>query len=199
MHCIQNTVEITILLYINFIPLCCKVSYVLFYCNTFHLRRRRHVATSSPICVWTFQSTPPAKAETDFDNPVMISICHFNPLHPRRRRRIREGELLALTIISIHSTREGGDFATGHFPHCIRISIHSTREGGDSDERWDICIYKHFNPLHPRRRRHILCLYKFAWITFQSTPPAKAETDSQYQYASNVILFQSTPPAKAET
>lgn len=73
MHCIQNTVEITILLYINFIPLCCKVSYVLFYCNTFHPRRRRHVATSSPICVWTFQSTPPAKAET--------AIIHNNSYH----------------------------------------------------------------------------------------------------------------------
>lgn len=73
MHCIQNTVKITILLYINSIPLCCKVSYVLFYCNTFHPRGRRHVATSSPICVWTFQSTPPAKAET--------AIIHNNSYH----------------------------------------------------------------------------------------------------------------------
>ena len=154
MHCIQNTVKITILLYINSIPLCCKVSYVLFYCNTFHPRGRRHVATSSPICVWTFQSTPPAKAETPkpasmgrqpsrFQStpPAKAETAgvakavrgkeNFNPLHPRRRRPMNlpppgigwrfqstppaKAETIAepseklYSLISIHSTHEGGD------------------------------------------------------------------------------------------
>ncbi len=153
MHCIQNTVKITILLYINSIPLCCKVSYVLFYCNTFHPRGRRHVATSSPICVWTFQSTPPAKAET---------VCVVIQRVP--------------ALISIHSTREGGDETYSVTKNGSTISIHSTREGGD---------YAPFD----------------GWAvqcTFQSTPPAKAET-YRGGYTPKFEQFQSTPPAKAET
>ncbi len=130
MHCIQNTVKITILLYINSIPLCCKVSYVLFYCNTFHPRGRRHVATSSPICVWTFQSTPPAKAET---------VCVVIQRVP--------------ALISIHSTREGGDETYSVTKNGSTISIHSTREGGDGATLIAYIIGEDFNPLHPRRRR----------------------------------------------
>ena len=124
-----------------------------------------------------FQSTPPAKAETKTQERLIGAGNDFNPLHPRRRRQGCTGVQAGSVQISIHSTREGGDAtAQKELKALSDISIHSTREGGDmagpavsitdwifqstppakaetkhNDIRYNVT--KHFNPLHPRRRR----------------------------------------------
>ena len=129
----------------------------------------------SSILRGIFQSTPPAKAETnkkdDCELKDYISIhstreggdwsiapsskgcSYFNPLHPRRRRQQPGTAEQQQVVISIHSTREGGDMLDAQTAATSSISIHSTREGGDFIGLLFVNPYLYFNPLHPRRRR----------------------------------------------
>ena len=150
----------------------------------------------------------------------MTGGSNFNPLHPRRRRRWKTAQCGMEGDISIHSTREGGDDINMpfHLPilfqstppakaettarqdriRSFTISIHSTREGGDVPSSVRYHTDQHFNPLHPRRRRPQSFVQRTGVHLFQSTPPAKAETQTM-KLTQGGLEFQSTPPAKAET
>ena len=103
----------------------------------------------------------------------------------------------------------------------IVISIHSTRVGGDSPRRLRPSFWVYFNPLHPCGRRlptfstgysarsisihstrvggdHIAYSIMIAHHLFQSTPPVWAETKFLDMRAGDG-RFQSTPPVWAET
>ena len=56
---------------------------------------------------------------------------YFNPRPPRGGRLIYDFFFLALSVISIHAPREGGDTVTGYNVWYTYISIHAPREGGD--------------------------------------------------------------------
>ena len=121
-----------------------------------------------------FQSTPPAKAETKTQERLIGAGNDFNPLHPRRRRQ----------------------GCTGVQAGSVQISIHSTREGGD----WTLLILwtwlQHFNPLHPRRRRPCFPSSCCDIAKFQSTPPAKAETRSNVPVSGNCSNFNPLHPRR---
>ena len=103
------------------------------------------------------------------------------------------------TSISIHSTREGGDYALCPLLIAIGISIHSTREGGDNYQ------YIHFArpiiSIHSTREGGdpgiMAYIMRQIGISIHST---REGGDVQQDYADSLDkTFQSTPPAKAET
>ena len=143
--------------------------------NPLHPRRRRPSSTIWGYLRDIFQSTPPAKAETNMAEKWR-GWYKFQSTPPAKA----ETRLCFLgfvkSTISIHSTREGGDgknhpvyvqsiifqstppakAETLMLPgNCVpsAISIHSTREGGDLISGQNFLIMVNFNPLHPRRRR----------------------------------------------
>ena len=52
-------------------------------------------------------------------------------------------------LISIHTTRVGGDIMVRLTLLNLKISIHTTRVGGDTGIRYYIRADKDFNPHHP--------------------------------------------------
>ena len=88
-------------------------------------------------------------------HPVLSAYGHFNPLHPRRRRRLNQlawGDNQAdFNPLHPRRRRRCKSYGAGS---ATEISIHSTREGGDAN-----------GPA-----------YDDYMNQFQSTPPAKAET-----------------------
>ena len=58
-------------------------------------------------------------------------MCYFNPRPPRGGRRNGTNDNRAITIISIHAPREGGDVGDRIGDFLTNISIHAPREGGD--------------------------------------------------------------------
>ena len=110
---------------------------------------------------------------------------------------------------------------TGFDPAVSGVSIHAAREGGDREtaSRW-ACIQS-FNPRRPRGRRQWWCKQHHPPSVFQSTPPARAATGNPVGTATPVTgfnprrprgrrqgrmghavgldWFQSTPPARAAT
>ena len=110
-------------------------------------------------------------------HPVLSAYGHFNPLHPRRRRRLNQlawGDNQAdFNPLHPRRRRRCKSYGAGS---ATEISIHSTRGGGDAN-----------GPA-----------YDDYMNQFQSTPPAKAETGNPAHFKIK-RRFQSTPPAKAET
>ena len=101
----------------------------------------------------------------------------FNPLHPRRRRRCKSYGAGSATEISIHSTREGGD-ANGPAYDDYMNQFQSTppAKAETAGAAKAVRGKENFNPLHPRRRRPMNLPPPGIGWRFQSTPPAKAET-----------------------
>ncbi len=146
-----------------------------------------------------FQSTLPAKGETEEIRKSGSRIRDFNPLSPRRER-----QLIYLVSESL-----------------CNISIHSPREGRDLHIIFGKLAILYFNPLSPRRERLLVSGGRSPAIQFQSTLPAKGETpvfrlncyhaiisihspregrDPVIAYRRGFLNpFQSTLPAKGET
>ena len=125
----------------------------------------------------------------------------FNPRPPRGGRLLATVFALAVSSISIHAPREGGDQVTfQEIQDSGDISIHAPREGGDGG-CWEYAAW---------------------WWLFQSTPPARGATRETFAaYAELCIIsihapreggdapdareeaekaiFQSTPPARGAT
>ena len=81
--------------------------------------------------------------------------AYFNPRPPRGGRRPFCNAPDALSRISIHAPREGGDFTRSvSITHKISISIHAPREGGDYRAAGQCLFHEHFNPRPPRGGRH---------------------------------------------
>ncbi len=124
----------------------------------------------------------------------------FNPLHPRRRRRCKSYGAGSATEISIHSTREGGD-ANGPAYDDYMNQFQSTppAKAETMQKLWCRKRNRNFNPLHPRRRRR--CKSYGAGsateISIHSTREGGDDAKAMVQEAQP--KFQSTPPAKAET
>ena len=111
-----------------------------------------------------FQSTPPAREETSVRRPRSSCPPHFNPLLPHGRRLDRQEKAVRCTdfnpllphgrrlypsvstrlklMISIHSSRTGGDGRVSAGQRAGRISIHSSRTGGDTVALLPKCCLK---------------------------------------------------------
>ena len=133
---------------------------------------------------------------------VLFLILSFQSTPPARGATALAEESAAVSQISIHAPREGGDsvvfaltFKLIHFnPRPPRggrrcsapyngypasISIHAPREGGDRN-RWRISLFPgYFNPRPPRGGRQLLSCPMMHPIRFQSTPPARGATAAQ--------------------
>ena len=122
--------------------------------NPLHPRGRRHKLNCTYLATFQFQSTPPARAETS-STVYHFLLSKFQSTPPARAETFEAFLRRSSGVISIHSTREGGDtIVVPFFPKLryfnplhprgrrqrrhnpsinhIRISIHSTREGGDT-------------------------------------------------------------------
>ena len=77
--------------------------------NPLHPCGRRPSLSISMVSPPLFQSTPPVWAETRAAGNAPMAELNFNPLHPCGRRHAVRVFLLRDIIISIHSTRVGGD------------------------------------------------------------------------------------------
>ena len=87
--------------------------------------------------------------------------------------------------ISIHAAREGGDSARHRNALAVRISIHAAREGGDRKARFK--EKKQDISIHAAREGGDLSavLMQSDISQFQSTPPVKAATNSDYNVKFN--------------
>ena len=103
------------------------------------------------------------------------------------------------SLISIHSTRVGGDLPTTPTCRFFSISIHSTRVGGDSGFQQQGLWRLYFNPLHPCGRRR--CLLRFCTVITNFNPLHPCGRRREFLTTSELsrLLFQSTPPVWAET
>ena len=102
--------------------------------------------------------------------------------------------LCFLIIISIHTTRVGGDSLSSSMIYCfIFISIHTTRVGGDEVKQRRIQPIQNFNPHHPCGWWQYTVNNKTDTAEFQSTPPVWVVTRVINNHRIYKI-FQSTPP-----
>ena len=146
-----------------------------------------------------FQSTPPAR-EVTLGTDAQIMKIGFQSTPPAREVTIDEMHLEFNSLISIHTSREGGDhpwhrvilgFHTFQstpparevtivlFPFLLvpRISIHTSREGGDAINNFMTGGFYYIS-IHTSREGGDVAVPLTTSIiaVFQSTPPAREVT-----------------------
>ena len=113
-------------------------------------------------------------------------LSHFNPLSQRRERLILRSTATAGRRFQSTLPAKGETDGNSQLVTVARISIHSPSEGRDLFRIKRATRRNDFNPLSQRRERHVLTSLHSARAKFQSTLPAKGETNDirvfLYQY-----------------
>ena len=108
------------------------------------LQHSRHCIAYNKI----FQSTPPVWVVTTGE--IEKQLYDIISIHTTRVGGDYQQEYYIVSIsISIHTTRVGGDEIIKQYYDLFRISIHTTRVGGDRTVQTYALIRVNFNPHHP--------------------------------------------------